>query len=419
MNVYDGRNDPAYLARLLKKAAEDEGCAVGDLTVLNPLTDPYRCATPGNLRDGAWVAEKLAATTVRHIRGLHYTVLGATKPDGTPYANTQDDYEWLSIAVSQARWQGVIPFEALDDNRADPPTIYRPKVEDPFGFINQGLTGVNDLRPTMPRALGRVPAPQRYLLAIFGEKSSLGNELRPVAEEFGADLYLATGELSITQAYLMARDAAQDGRELVLFCVADFDPSGHQMTVSIARKLRALKDLEFPTFEYRVVPVALTRDQCETYDLPSEPLKKGEPRKDKWLAAMGREQTEVDALLGLHPGALGEIVRTAVSEFYDTDVLARAEELTSDWEAEAQEAIDAVVTDEVKAEFAERYERAIADLKRVNEDLANLCRNVVKPPLPELDEEATEVDVDEDVTVAGTWWDLADESRRLKARKQY
>ena len=29
MNVYDGRNDPAYLARLLKKAAEDEGCAAG------------------------------------------------------------------------------------------------------------------------------------------------------------------------------------------------------------------------------------------------------------------------------------------------------------------------------------------------------------------------------------------------------
>jgi hypothetical protein len=182
-------------------------------------------------------------------------------------------------------------------------TIYRPTRKTPYGEIDHGF--FEDPVWTKPTANGCVPAPQRYLLAIFGEKSSLGNELQPAAAQYGTDLYLATGELSVTQAYLMARDAANDGRELVLFTVADFDPSGHQMSVSIARKLRALKDLKFPTFEYRVVPIALTQAQCEQWELPSEPLKKGEPRKDKWLAAMGREQTEVDALLGQHPGELG------------------------------------------------------------------------------------------------------------------
>jgi hypothetical protein len=363
MNDFDNTdNDPTYLARVLQEAARDYGCALGDITVLNLLTDPYRCATPNNLRDGAWVAAKLATTRARHIRGLHYAVLGQTKPDGLPYSNTQEDYEWLSIAVTQARWQGVIPFESLSDNRADPPTIYRSEVEEAYGFVSHGLPRLNELNvmSATPHPVRRVIPQQRYILAIFGEKSSLGTELRPVAERFGADLYLATGELSVTQAYLMARDAANDSRELVLFTVADFDPSGHQMTVSIARKLRALKDLKFPDLEYRVLPVALTLEQCAEFNLPSEALKKGEPRKDRWRAAMGREQTEVDALLGLHPGALADIVGDAIWPYYDGDVNRRARELTEEWRRNAQAAINAVVTPEAKALFTQRYDAAIA-----------------------------------------------------------
>jgi hypothetical protein len=410
------------LFRVLQDAARDEGCGIDALTVLNLITDPYRCATPNKLRDGAWVAEKLAGTTVRHIRGLHYAVLGMTKPDGAAYTNTQEDYEWLSWAVTWARWQGVIAFEALDDNRADPPIIYRPEIEPALnkGWVASGCRGLDNLSPSMPwPMLDLDPPKQRYILAIFGEKSSLGNELKPVAQRFNADLYLATGELSVTQAYLMARDADADGRELVLFTVADFDPSGHQMTVSIGRKLRALKDLRFPGFEYRVLPVALTKAQCDVFDLPSEPLKKGEPRKDKWFKAMDREQTEVDALLGRHPGVLADIVGDAISPFYDTHIIDEARELTDEWQDEARSAVNAVVTDEVKAEFTRRFDEAIAALKQVNEDLAKVCDEVALPPVPDLDAEAAEVDLDEDATVATTHWDLAEESRRLLARKRY
>jgi hypothetical protein len=341
-----------------------------------------------------------------------------TKPDGFAYTNTQDDYEWLSIAVTQARWQGVIPFEALGDNRADPPTIYRKGELPKFRTISHGPIGLDTLHNMLPTAIGSIPGKQRYLLAIFGEKSSLGSELRPVADQYGADLYLATGELSVTQAYLMARDAAQDGRELVLFTVADFDPSGHQMTVSIARKLRALKDLKFPMFKYRVVPVALTLAQCNAYDLPSEPLKKGEPRKDKWLAAMGREQTEVDAMLGRLPGTLANIVSEAIAPYYDVDIMRAARAAETKWLAEAQAAIDTVVTDQIKMAFTRRYNKAVKALETIDDDLKELCRNVVMPPLPELDDEAAMVDVD-DTVVATTEWDLVEESRELKARKKY
>jgi hypothetical protein len=92
--------------------------------------------------------------------------------------------------------------------------------------------------------------------------------------------------------------------------------------------------------------------------------------------------------------------------------------LTDEWESQAQAEIDAVVTDELKAEFQRRHDEAAAALKSVNDELAELCGNVALPPLPELDVEGAEVELNDD-TVATTAWTLAEESRLLKARKRY
>ena len=59
----------------------------------------------------------------------------------------------------------------------------------------------------------------------------------------------------------IAKDADDDGRPLVMFTVADCDPAGHQMSVSIGRKLQAFHDLLFPDLRFEVVPVALTVEQ--------------------------------------------------------------------------------------------------------------------------------------------------------------
>jgi hypothetical protein len=83
---------------------------------------------------------------------------------------------------------------------------------------------------------------QPYALAIFGEKASLEDILLPIAQRYGADLYLQTGEISDTRIHQMAKDASEDGRPFVVITVTDFDPSGRQMSVSIGRKLQAFAD---------------------------------------------------------------------------------------------------------------------------------------------------------------------------------
>ena len=55
----------------------------------------------------------------------------------------------------------------------------------------------------------------------------------PLAGRFEADLYLPAGEISDSLMYRMANDCVADGRPMVVLVLADCDPAGHQMAVSI------------------------------------------------------------------------------------------------------------------------------------------------------------------------------------------
>jgi hypothetical protein len=139
----------------------------------------------------------------------------ALKPDGTRYTNTKVDYFWLNDRVAKAaRWLRYIGFDRIIDERNEEPVIARAlrgAMPIPNVYVSTGYYGVD-----LPRRIGVHPAEphatlagfqpeQRFCFAVFGEKSSLGEVLRPFAERHGADLFIATGELSERRAYEMAR----------------------------------------------------------------------------------------------------------------------------------------------------------------------------------------------------------------------
>jgi hypothetical protein len=184
---------------------------------------------------------------------------------------------------------------------------------------------------TRPRVLIEFTPRQKYTFAIFAEKSSLAPVLDLLAQHYGADLYIGAGEISDTHAHDTASRAAKDRRALVVFTCCDFDPSGRQMTTSIARKLRAFKTLLFPDLEYRVREIGLTLRQAIDSDLPSTPLKETERRAADWIGKFGREQTEIDALLAIAPGALQQEARRAFESFFDATLARRAAEMSADF----------------------------------------------------------------------------------------
>ena len=245
------------LGLALKAARAASGLSLDDLTVLSQKYDPFRFDTPERHRDAAWFAE-LFTRLVRpdatiHIRGFHYLLVsagGIAKPDGTPYENTEADYTFLGDACKRARWLSYIGFDRIVDQRNPDPIINRapPPSSAPSVsiFALLGLASFAELpseaeigncRPYP--SLSRFTARHPYAFAFFGEKSSLEPVLAPLAATYGADLYLAAGELSDTLVWKMARDAAADGRPLIVFTFSDFDPAGSQMQACL-RLVRAL-----------------------------------------------------------------------------------------------------------------------------------------------------------------------------------
>jgi hypothetical protein len=420
-------NGHGALRSVLMRACAKTGARLGDLTVLSTAIDPYRLDTDAGHRDGRWIAEQLGRllghTDKVHWRGLHYLLVsttGLTKPNGSLYQNIDSDWIWLSETAGKAAY---IPFERITDNRNAEPFICHKAAIAPKPAISVGIAvtipDVDDLEPR-PVAEGFVPR-QRFHFVMFGEKASLESVLLPIARAKQADLYLPTGEISDTLLFRIARDAAADGRPLVLFTISDCDPAGYQMPISIGRKLQAFRDLLFPKLKFEVVPVALTPQQVRELGLPISPLKEGERRADRWVEAFGIEQTEIDALLVLRPDALREMVEDAFAPYFDDTLVDRVEAAKAAWVEEAQAAIDAQTDPEVLAAVRAEATTRLAELESViadlNEQLDLATDGFDLPPIevpqPEIDE-----DVERQALVSlDDNWVAA--TRALIARKRY
>jgi hypothetical protein len=315
------------------------------LTVLNENSDPYRHDTAAGHRDGTWFADQVAALAPAdrpfHLRGLHYRIVasgGVLKPDGKPYVNTDECWEWLvNQASNAARWLEYVRFERIKDERNAPPTIFVPEYTEPrFGLAGGLEAHVPFLDSCLPSFEANDVVPlQPYRICFIGEKSSLGDVLLLIASRIGAELLLPSGEATLTQIAELAARAATDTRPCVVLYLSDFDPAGWQMPVSVARKLQALRDLRYPDLDLQCHVIGLTIDHVHEFDLPSTPLKETERRADSWRDVWGVEQTEIDALAALRPDDLRRIVLKAIAPFYDRTLARRTEAARAEWRQRA------------------------------------------------------------------------------------
>jgi hypothetical protein len=416
------------LRRLLEETAAAEGLAMKDLTVLAPQNDPFRVDTPAGHRDGAWLAmtarELGLGDRKIHLRGLHYMVLGRPKPDGTVYVNTEADWLWLSAGAGKAaRWLGYLPFDQVVDQRNATPTVRLWRPSNPYPYVNVGLdVEIPDADDLMPEVLAfGFEGAQPFKLVMVGEKASLGEVLAPVAEQFKADLYLPTGEISDTLVYQMAKVGADDGRPMVVLYFADADPAGWQMGISVARKLQAFQALQFADLRYRVQRVALTPEQVREYGLPSTPLKDTEKRGDAWRAAMGIEQTEIDALAALQPELLQQLARDAMAPYFDRTLEGRVWTAYAEWRREAQAALADQLDQEhlrrIRAEAAEKLAAMREQIDALNAALQVDADGFELPPpvVPEAELNGHQPPA----PLLDSAWSHAEQCRRLLDSKGY
>jgi hypothetical protein len=262
---------------------------------------------------------------------------------------------------------------------------------------------------------------QPYRIVLIGEKSSLQEALRPIAEKVMGELYLATGECSDTHLAEIATRANADGRPLVILYFSDFDPSGNQMAVSVARKLQALIHLLFPTLTVQLHTVALNLEQVREFELPSTPLKDSEPRAEAWRKAFGHEQTEIDALAALRPEVLRQIAEDAIKPFYDETLAQRVAKLRIEWHNRATawfiaqpSYADAVSRITEAREDMEDAADALKDAQRFATESLNDRTGVPEPPEDTIEPEITATAPEPLFTSTDTF---AAASRKLNDRK--
>ena len=320
-----------------------------------------------------------------------------------------------------ARWLGLVPIDRIVDHKNSAPIIM------PRGNFILNAEAVADF-PGMQFNVDEIginpnidiDAKQPWSIAIFGEKSSLREILTPIHERYGASIYLAEGEPSLSHVYDMARRAVDDCQSLALFTLTDCDPAGHQMAISMARKLQALKDGFIPSLEYKVIAVALTPQQAIDFDLPSTPLRPKEKRSAKWREAFGRDQTEIDAMIALHEDELSAMITDAVRPYYDDTLAERFVEAKSQWREAAREAIDGEVGTEIKSlreEARNRLGSYNSIMAELEEKFGAVNRNMRLPDFrfPKADIPAPS---DDGVFVSSRWGWLR-QTKTLKDRKAY
>jgi hypothetical protein len=271
----------------------------------------------------------------------------------------------------------------------DPPVIYVPEDEDSEVYFHKGHSvdyDIPDKAGVLPKFVCTIKGRQRYRIVFFGEKSSLSEILRPIAEQIGAEMSLCTGEASITRVEEIARRASIDGRPLVILYFGDFDPSGWQMSISVARKIQACKELDlYPDLDAQVHSVALNLEQIKEFGLPETPMKDEEDRGENWKKRWGHEQTEIDSLLALHPEALRDITMEAIKPFFDDTLEARSRQAWTEWNQKATSRLRA--HPEYRA-CRDNILGALTRLQEASEDLvlaqseAYVALREVEPPHP-------------------------------------
>jgi hypothetical protein len=208
-------------------------------------------------------------------------------------ANTPAEYKKLTSLLADARYAGLVDWEAIED-RGRVPDI-------PAEWSNiQGLVDAALRSYRLPRWRD-----QENYVELWVEKQALAGVLAPLAHEFHVPLMVNKGYSSASAMYESALRLQERSSRCVphVFYLGDHDPSGEDMVRDIETRLT-----EFGVIDLEVHKLALTIEQVRAFNPPPNPAKVTDSRAAAYIAKFGASSWEVDAL---PPNVLAKIIREA------------------------------------------------------------------------------------------------------------
>ena len=369
----------------IKAQAKARKCTVDDLLVSARKNDPFYVGTPGDIAEAEWFGGvwQNAGFNTAHLRKVHYAHLSNPenkRHDGTPYENTDLDWEYLGGASQAARYLSVVSFDHIVDKKMPPPHIHAKYTESEPTFYVE----IPDLADPYIEVEGfESSAVQPYHLEVLIEKSTMDDELLPICRKYGANLVTSEGEFTTTAIYQLVQRIRQAKKPARIFVIADFDPAGMSIRKSFARRLEYFLRHEPQPLDVKVCSLGLNLEQVESFNLPRVQIKETETRKGNFERIFGEGGAELDALEALYPGALSSMLNEALAPFYSEEADMELNRKALSLRRAVRDKVEAI-TERYEEEIA-ALESMIAELRQITIENGDQFKTAAVEPMPELD----------------------------------
>ena len=145
---------------------------------------------------------------------------------------------------------------------------------------------------------------------IWIEKEAIMGIADAVTNDYDVPLYPSKGyaslSLTATAAEQIKYIKENEGKEVYIYYLGDYDPSGEDIPRAIQKHLREMGA------DFHFIHLAVNPEQIEKYNLPTRPTKKSDSRSKKFSG--GNVSVEVDAL---RPDVLKRLIREAIEKHID------------------------------------------------------------------------------------------------------
>lgn len=249
------------------------------------------------------------------LRQLYYQLVASDIIE-----NKIQEYSKLSQTLVIARMNGLTDWNMIEDRIRKPHLLYW--VRDIEDAVNDTISNYRlDRQKNQPNKI-----------EIWTEKDAVSNILKRVTTKYHIRLMVNRGYSSCSAMYeAFNRMTGTDEAKIILY-VGDYDPSGLDMLRDIDERLE-----EFGLSNFRIVSVALTKEQIKQYNPPPNPAKITDPRAKWYISRHGEKSWELDAL---RPDILEEIVNNAVIEYLDIPTYTRMLEKEAQDKAKLKDMIE-------------------------------------------------------------------------------
>lgn len=321
--------------RAIKSLAKKIGRKPKDLLVLAQYNDPFYVGSKTQYANAEWAAvlyNLLAIKTPVHIRRLHYFALTQPqhrKPNGSIYKNTNADWKFLGYACKFARYLGLLSYDNFVDHRAAQNIQKWPysKTENPDQWKKQINYTLERFRRLYAGFMLSKLLPVH--IEIWVEKSTAADLLKPIAEKYHITVITSMGDISLSAVWQFIKRISRTKKPVRIFYISDFDPSGQNMPISVARKIEfLLRQQRLRRYlDVKLRPLMLTRRQCEKFHLPGIPLSDSFTSGFSFTKYYGRVATELHALEVVRPGHICSSVDSQLKKYLDLSKITQAARL--------------------------------------------------------------------------------------------